>query len=336
MATNMVEALRRSVERVSLAILSVLDVVLSPFVYISAILLKFVRMAGVQNLPCSKAALMRVGVFPVWDHYYEPAFRNAALRELLAEDRDLPGIDLNVAAQLQLLDSFSYQNELVGLSRTRGQGDEFYMDNGVFESGDAEYWYSLIRRKKPARIIEIGSGFSTKMARRAVDANKQEDAAYECEHILIEPYEHGWLDEMDGVTVIRARVEDCDVQMFHDLAANDILFIDSSHIIRPRGDVLFEYLQLLPQLNDGVIVHIHDIFTPKDYPAGWVVDEVRFWNEQYLVEAFLTLNSEWKLIGALNFLKHHHYGALRSKCPFLSDDREPGSLYIQRVGTMTP
>jgi hypothetical protein len=131
--------------------------------------------------------------------------------------------------------------------------------------------------------------------------------------------------------VIREKVENTGIEMFSSLAAGDILFIDSSHVIRPRGDVVFEYLDILPALDVGVIVHIHDIFLPKDYPAEWVVDEVRFWNEQYLLEAFLTLNNDWKVIGALNFLRHHHYQELKATCPFLTEDREPGSFYIERV-----
>jgi hypothetical protein len=211
----------------------------------------------------------------------------------------------------------------------RGDGG-FHMDNGAFGSGDAEYWYNLIRFKKPKRIIEVGSGFSTKIARLALEANEREDPQYACEHILIEPYEHDWLEGL-GITVIREKVENTGIQMFRSLGAGDMLFIDSSHVIRPRGDVVFEYLEILPALDVGVIVHIHDIFLPRDYPAEWVVDEVRFWNEQYLLEAFLTLNSDWKVIGALNFLRHHHYEELKAKCPFLTDDREPGSFYIERV-----
>ncbi|WP_431236996.1 class I SAM-dependent methyltransferase [Mycolicibacterium aichiense] len=324
--------MRVYIERIFLAVVAVLDVMMSPLVYLSALLMKFVRVAGVENLPRSKSALMRVGVFPVRDHYYEPAFHNAPIRELLSKDRDLPGIDWNTAGQLKLLNSFSYGHELQDVPLKQVNGDEFYMENLTFESGDAEYWYSMIRHAKPRRIVEIGSGFSTRMARRALAANRRTDPAYECEHILIEPYENEWLEQIDGVTVIREKVEDCDVSIFKDLAANDILFIDSSHIIRPHGDVVFEYLQLLPQINDGVIVHIHDIFSPKNYPAPWVVDQVKFWNEQYLLEAFLTSNSDWKVIGALNFLKHHHYDDLKATCLFLSEDREPGSFYIQRTG----
>ena len=307
------------------------DIVVSPLVYCCALLLKLVRRVGIKRLPHSKAMLLRAGCFPVLDHYYEPSFRNAPIRELLSTPRDLPGIVWNVAGQLRLLASFSYNDELATVSRQERGRYEFYMENGAFGSGDAEYWYNLIRLKKPKRIIEIGSGFSTRMARRALKANELEDTGYHCEHILIEPYEHEWLEELD-VTVIREKVENSDMRMFEKLEADDILFIDSSHIIRPRGDVIFEYLEILPTLDVGVIVHIHDIFSPKDYPAEWIVDEVRFWNEQYLLEAFLTSNSDWRIIGALNFLRHHNYGELKAKCPFLTEDREPGSFYIQRVG----
>ena len=305
------------------------DVLLAPVVYCCALILRLVRRAGVKRLPHSREMLLRAGCFPVRDHYYEPAFRNEPLREVLSTQRDLPGIDLNVEAQLQLLKSFQYNDELASLPRKDPGGYEFYVDNRAFESGDAEYWYNLIRFKKPKRIIEIGSGFSTRMARRALKMNERDDPQYRCEHILIEPYEHEWLDEL-GCTVIREKVERCDKQMFTRLQANDILFIDSSHIIRPRGDVLCEYLDILPVLEVGVIVHVHDIFSPRDYPAEWIVDDVRFWNEQYLLEAFLTSNADWKIIGALNFLRHDFYEELSAKCPFLTQDREPGSFYIQR------
>ena len=121
------------------------------------------------------------------------------------------------------------------------------------------------------------------------------------------------------------------MEFFSELEENDILFIDSSHIIRPQGDVLFEYLELIPILNKGVIVHVHDIFSPKNYLREWLEDEVRFWNEQYLLEAFLSHNNTWKIIGALNYLHHNHYEKLKSVAPFLTPDREPGSFYIQRI-----
>jgi hypothetical protein len=322
--------LRDPMKRVLEKVMPAVDVVVSPFVFFCAVFLKVVRRVGIERLPKSKAVLSRVGCFPVMDHYYEPAFRNGHIRELLSTERDLPGIAWNYEEQLQILASFSCNGELAMVPRHDGGDHEFHMDNGAFGAGDAEYWYNLIRLKKPKLIIEIGSGFSTKMARKAIKANESEDPHHTCEHVLIEPYEHEWLEKL-GVTVIREKVENCDLQMFKRLDADDMLFIDSSHVIRPRGDVLFEYLEILPVLSNGVIVHIHDIFSPKDYPAEWIVDKVRFWNEQYLLEAFLSSNDDWKIIGALNFLRHHNYKELKAKCPFLTEDREPGSFYIQKV-----
>jgi len=121
------------------------------------------------------------------------------------------------------------------------------------------------------------------------------------------------------------------VSFFSELQENDILFIDSSHVIRPQGDVLFEYLELLPTLNPGVIVHVHDIFSPRNYLSSWLQNEVRFWNEQYLLEAFMVHNDKWKIIGALNWLHHNHYERLKLIAPYLSLEREPGSFYIQKV-----
>lgn len=188
----------------------------------------------------------------------------------------------------------------------------------------------MIRTVKPGRIIEIGSGYSTLMAIRAIDRNQADDPDYHCEHICVEPYEKPWLEET-GVSVIRKKVEAVEPAFFGQLRENDILFIDSSHIIRPQGDVLFEYLELLPTLNKGVIVHVHDIFSPKNYPGLWLQDEVRFWNEQYQLEAFLSQNGSWKILGALNFLHHHHFERLRVAAPYLSAEREPGSFYVRKI-----
>ena len=319
-------------KKILLAMRPMIDVLCVPFVYPAACLLKGIRRAGVHRMPLCKRALMQVGVFPIRNHYYEPLFDCRSLRPIFDQDRRLPGIDWNDAEQLNLLEQFHFQDELKSVSRTKIKSDElsFYVENGSYESGDAEYWYNLIRLKKPAIIVEVGSGYSTLMAIRAIRKNEEEDSTYRCKHICIEPYEKQWLAKT-RVTVIRQRLEDVDRTMFDELGNNDILFIDSSHIIRPQGDVLIEYLDLLPSLRIGVIVHVHDIFSPKDYRKEWVVDEVMFWNEQYLVEAFLTNNRDWKVLGALNYLRHHYYDQLRAKCPFLTPDREPGSLYLQKI-----
>jgi hypothetical protein len=104
-----------------------------------------------------------------------------------------------------------------------------------------------------------------------------------------------WLGQLN-VEVVRKKVEEINKSIFEGLINNDILFIDSSHIIRPQGDVIIEYLEVLPILKPGVMVHIHDIFTPKDYLDSWIIDETRLYNEQYLLEAFLTFNEKYRII----------------------------------------
>jgi predicted O-methyltransferase YrrM len=318
------------VKKMLLRFLPVADLLLVPFVYPSAWILKNVRRAGVRNLPRCKNALLKVGVFPIRNHYYEPQFDHRKTRQPLSQDRILPGLDWNIPGQLRILETLEFSQELAGMPQEKSSTLEFHFNNGAFESGDAEYWYQLIRAVKPRRIFEIGSGNSTLMAIRAIRRNLEHDSKYKCKHVCIEPYEMPWLEEA-GVSVVRKIVENVDVSFFSELEENDILFIDSSHIIRPQGDVLFEYLELLPTLKRGVIVHLHDIFSPKNYPREWLEDQVMFWNEQYLLEAFLSHNSSWKIMGALNFLHHNHYKKLQSVAPFLTADREPGSFYIQKI-----
>ena len=306
------------------------DVAMAPFVFPAAFLLKMVRIAGIQRLPLCKKVLLHIGVFPIRDHYYEPLFNEYHIKRPLSVDRNLPGIDWNVKEQLEILNQFQYNEEFHHTPVSKQDDLTFYFGNLAFESGDAEYLYNLIRFKKPGRIFEIGSGYSTLMAIKAIRKNESETRDYKCKHICIEPYETPWL-EKTGAIIIRKNIEDVGKDIFLELAGNDILFIDSSHMIRPQGDVLFEYLELLPSLNRGVIVHIHDIFSPRDYLDTWVKKEIRFWNEQYLLEAFLTSNKDWKIIGALNYLQHNHYQKLKEKCPFITPDREPGSFYIQKI-----
>ncbi|MCI5190671.1 MAG: class I SAM-dependent methyltransferase [Candidatus Electrothrix sp. AS4_5] len=256
-------------------VLPVADIMLMSFVYPAAWLLKSIRKAGVYRLPLCRNALMKVGVFPIRNHYYEPQFDHRTPSPDFSEDRNLQGIDWNIQGQLNMLESFTFSKELLDLPKAKQGTLEFYLNNGAFGSGDAEYWYQLIRTIKPKRIFEIGSGNSTLMAIKAIKKNHKEYPSYECEHVCIEPYEMPWLEEA-GLSVIRKKVEEVKLSFFSELQTNDILFIDSSHIIRPQGDVLFEYLELLPSLNKGVIVHVHDIFSPKNYLKEWLTDEVKF------------------------------------------------------------
>ena len=308
---------------------NVLDLILIIFLVSSSPALKVFCRIGGRRLPMSRQLLKRLGIYPIRDHYYQPLFNDDKLQHSLRKCRALPGINWNRESQISLLRELKYGRELTNLNLKAAKSvySEFALGNGSFESGDAEFLYQIIRHFKPKRIIEIGSGFSTKIAKHALDMNYYENS-FKTLHICIEPYEHPLLESL-GVDILRKPVEDCDLSIFDQLEKGDILFIDSSHIIRPQGDVLTEYLQIIPRLKTGVIVHIHDIFSPRDYLDEWIRDDVYFWNEQYILEALLTNTERYQIVAALNYLKHEYYDLLSSVCPYLTSDREPGSFYFR-------
>lgn len=280
----------------------------------------------------SRGILDRFNVAVVRHHYYEPILYPRDLRHSLAEERPLPGLNLNAAGQLRLLGQLRYGSELRAIPRTGSSERRYGYGNDSFKAGDAEFLYSMIRHFRPRRLYEIGSGHSTLMAREALARNER-DGASVCEHVCIEPYEHGWLEDIP-VKVVRMKVEEVDPAFFDKLDAGDILFIDSSHVIRPQGDVVHEYLGLLGRLKPGVIVHVHDIFTPRDYLERWIVHERRMWDEQYLLEAFLSFNTEFEVICAANWLWHRYPEETAKACPVLAEEGgEPGSFWFRRTAT---
>ena len=315
-------------------LIPLVDFLLTPFIYLSGKLLYLIRKYGFSRFPHAKSVLLSIGVCPIIDHYYEPLFHPRNLRYSLKDKRNLPGIDWNVDAQIALLKSFHYEEELLAIpleSESENSMPTYYYNNHTYESGDGDFLYCMIRHFKPHHIIEVGSGFSTLASIMAIEKNMQEDQDYHCLHECIEPYENSWLEKVPA-QIIRKKLEDVDPKIFGQLEENDMLIIDSSHMIRPQGDVLLEYLEILPSLPKGVLVHIHDIFSPKDYPDEWIKGVIYFWNEQYLLEAFLTNNSNYEIVAASNYLMHNHYDLISEKFPILKlqPDREPGCFWIRK------
>ncbi len=305
------------------------DIFLPPLVYPAALCLRKVRRIGIESLPRSRAILNRLGCFPILDHYYEPLFRTDLLRQSPECKRYLPGIHFDFPAQIALLEQLSsYAQESAALPRDANGERTFHYNNPTFREGDAAFFYALLRHFKPANIIEIGCGNSTLLARKAIDKNQSENPSSPCNHYCIEPYENPWLDELP-IEIVREPVENVNLKVFDRLGENDVLFIDSSHIIRPQGDLLRIYLEILPRLKKGVVIHIHDIFSPRDYLSQWLLDEVKFWNEQYLLEAFLSDNSRFRILASLNALHKDFFDDLKTVCPLISKESQPGSFYLQ-------
>lgn len=324
--------LKALIKAVLRTIKPLLDVVLAPLTFLGACYFYILKRAGLKQMRVSRSIFYSVGMYPIIDHYYEPLFNPRHLSHPLNRDRLLPGLDFNVEGQLALLSRFTFTEEVGRIPLTPAGKLTFHFHNGSYESGDAEFLYQCVRLFKPSNIVEIGCGQSTLLIQQALSKNREENPAAHCAHTCIEPYESPWLEQLP-VTVKRSRVEDLPADFFSVLKPGDILFIDSSHVVRPQGDVVYEYLQLLPSLPKGVLVHVHDIFTPRDYPREWIVEEGRIWTEQYLLEAFLSHNAAFRVIGALNYLHHNHRDALGRVAPILArePDREPGAFWIEKV-----
>jgi predicted O-methyltransferase YrrM len=205
--------------------------------------------------------------------------------------------------------------------------EAFYLNNGWFDSVDAEVLYSIIRRFKPARIVEVGSGFSTRAMRRAIL-----DGSLHTRLTSIDPIPRidvaNFADEQ-----IRTPVETLEVSRLVELLqANDILFIDSSHLITTGGDVIFLCLEVLPELRPGIFVHFHDIFLPFEYPQSWVVDFRWGWNEQYLVQAFLYNNSEFEIVWPAFYMWTQYKGEVLKTIPCDPLRTSPSSLWLRKIG----
>jgi predicted O-methyltransferase YrrM len=232
--------------------------------------------------------------------------------------QNLSILKFHLKSQEEFLTQLNFADELKALN--------FDFKNGSFESADADFLYQFIRFTKPNRVLEIGGGESTKLIQLALEKNCKS-----FKHICVEPFEDIRLIELNRVEIIKKKIEDIELEEIKKLDKGDLLFIDSSHIIRPQGDVLFEYLEILPNLAVGVNIHIHDVYTPRDYPKNMIQREIRFWNEQYILESILLNSNNYEVIAALNYLKNESSNELSKICPNMEISFEPGSIYLKKV-----
>jgi hypothetical protein len=264
-------------------------------------------------------------------HFYQPIPDTQSLPDTLWErPGELVGIDMNDAMQLDLLRNhfprFRKQYQHFPTKPT-GEQNRFYLGNHLFDGTDALVAYCMVRHFQPRLIIEVGSGFSSLVLGAAAAENDSASI------ISIEPFPREFLRKgFPGLrSLIEKKVQDIDLTFFSQLESGDILFIDSSHTVKIGGDVNYLFLEVMPRLKPGVIVHVHDIFLPFDYRRDWVLDEFRFWTEQYLLQAFMMFNSEFEVLMANSYLNHYHQEDLKAAFPNLPS-WEGGSFWIRRKG----
>lgn len=267
-------------------------------------------------------------------HFYSPI---ADLDDIKAREdaiwssaKMLAGIEWREDSQLRLLQDFlGYVPEIdFPVEKPNNPTTYFYM-NDQFPVLDAEVLYCMLRHFKPHRMIEVGSGFSSLVTAHVNRVHLGGGLQFVC----IEPYPRQFL--LDGVAgiseLVVSKVQDVPLDFYDRLQEGDILFIDSSHVTKVGSDVNHLFFEVIPRLRKGVLIHIHDIFLPDEYPKKWVIEEGRHWNEQYLVRAFLEFNVSFEILWASYFMAKYHGVEVKAGFPRFPELGGGGSLWLRRT-----
>jgi predicted O-methyltransferase YrrM len=267
-------------------------------------------------------------------HYYSPypdlGDFDTRVDRLLDTTRDLPAVDLRDDAQLALFDDLAPL--MVGLPFPAERGDEhrYWFDNPAYSWGDGIVLHAMLRHVRPRRVVEVGSGYSSAMLLDTADGWLDPGVAI----TFIEPYDELLRSLLrpgddERVTILDSAVQDVDPSVFTRLGAGDILFIDSTHVVKAGSDVNHLFFEVLPLLAPGVVVHVHDVFHLFEYPAQWVRDG-RAWQEVYLLHAFLMYNHAFEILWFQHLMWMRHREAIRARVPDVA--RNPGgNLWLRRA-----
>lgn len=278
--------------------------------------------------------LANVGYPP--GHFYSPIvdvsdrYAIAAVRARI-DAPPPPGIDIDAEAMTSMMERLAQHHRLFPFPRHQGTGYRFYFDNPFFGCYDASVLFSMLLEFRPRRIIEVGCGHSSCLL---LDTNERGfDDALKLTFIdpSLDNLKHHFGDGGSGEALLISRpVQDVAREVFEELEENDILFLDSSHVSKTGSDVNYLLFEILPALKHGVLVHIHDILFPFEYPEEWVLKEKRSWNESYLLRAFLQYNSTFEIVYWNNFVWHRMHEDLGRLMP-LCLENEGGSIWLRRV-----
>ncbi|MDQ6782830.1 MAG: class I SAM-dependent methyltransferase [Actinomycetota bacterium] len=267
--------------------------------------------------------------------YYSPLpdFEHFAV-DPWAGPAELPGVDLRVEAAIALLtgDLRPYLDSFRPPLRAEDAAPgAFYIANGSYESVDAEILYAMVRYSRPQRVVELGSGASSHVIAAAAADAAADGTRFD--HDIFDPYpfEAAVFGPVVGATTLPHRAEDVDLEIFEHLKAGDIVFVDTTHTVKTGGDVNRIFLEILPRLAPGVLVHVHDIFLPYEYPRHWIVDEMRLWAEQYLLQAFLAFNSAFEVVFPAQAVTRAAPDLVKELIPSLTPTTSPGAFWMRRL-----
>jgi hypothetical protein len=245
--------------------------------------------------------------------------------------REIPGIDIREKQQLNFLTKLSKHNSKLPYSEGRDKSLRYHFNNTAYSYTDATVLFCLLNEINPKRIIEIGSGHSSALM---LDVNEN-FFNNSIDLTFIEPYPELLLSlikpqDNSRFKLIGQNLSEVDNKIFSALGADDVLFVDSTHVSKIGSDVNQIIFDILPKLNRGVIVHIHDVFYPFEYPEEWVLD-TRAWNEDYMLRAFLHNNNEYEILFFNHFMNLHHKKEMEKLLP-TTKKNAGGSIWLRKTG----
>ena len=237
------------------------------------------------------------------------------------------GIALDAAEMLKTMRRLSAHHSSFTFPRRQQPGWRFYFDNPFFGPHDASILFSMLLEFRPQRVIEVGCGHSSALLLDTSD--RFFNGALDLTFIdpSLDRVQQSW--GIHHARLVQERLQNVALETFPALDANDILFLDSSHVAKTGSDVNHYLFEILPRLKPGVLIHIHDILYPFEYPAEWVLNEKRGWNEAYALRAFLQYNSAFEVVYWNNFASHFLRDQLAALMP-LCLENEGGSIWLRK------
>jgi predicted O-methyltransferase YrrM len=272
-------------------------------------------------------------------HFYSPVVSPTKIRDYVLRERNetasnLLGLKLPTAQMAAFwIDNLEFIKS-TPFAPEPGEQDRYYYRNSSFGRGDAIVLRAMINANRPRRIIEIGSGFSTACILDSASHAGIRDLQLTC----VEPYPNRLneilrCEDRSRLELIEKVVQELPVDRVRELQKGDILFIDSTHVLKTGSDVHYELFHLLPNLSSGVIIHFHDIQFPFEYPDAWIFEENYSWNETYAVRAFLMYNEAFQITFFNNLFGRIYSHLVAEVFPDLAAFPESfgGSLWLTKV-----
>lgn len=258
--------------------------------------------------------------------------------ELAPEEWDRPlrlhGLDLDLDRQVGMLGRRlrPFIDELMVPITAPADRLAIHLDNPWYGPMDAHTLYAMLRSINPRRVLELGSGFSSLFIDLALDANLGHGATERASHEIVDPFPSPVLSRLGSrVSVSVQSAASVAIERFASLKSGDVLVVDTSHVVRPGGEVVRIVLEILPELASGVVVHFHDIFLPYAYPRIFYDRYNVHWQEQYLVAAFLAFNPHFIVELSNHALWRLRRDAVAALFPGLREGMQPGAFWIVRT-----